>query len=111
MYGKEVVEHVDKSRYIQKYLNMKRGKGSCTSSTYKPRLRSFACFVYKKFAKVEFDPFIDDIKIGKHDPYELLTDYSNYLQYEIEEEYRVKGDTVNERISTNHALLQVSCQS
>jgi integrase len=106
MYGPQVLEYADKSTYIQKFLNMKRGKGTDTTGTYKSRLRSFANFVYKQFPKTEFDAVIDRIKAGKLDPYEVLTDYSNFLQYDIDPEYRVKGNTVNERVSTTMRFLR-----
>lgn len=106
MYGPKVLEYVDRSEYIKKFLNMKRGKGTDTSGTYKSRLRSFGNFIFRKYRKAGLDAVIDQIKEGKRDPYEVLSEFSIFLQYEIDEEYRVKGNTVNERVSTAMRFLR-----
>ena len=49
-----------------------------TGMTYKTRMQSFAQFVYRRYNKTPVDDFLEQIKAGKYDPYDILTEYSGF---------------------------------
>jgi hypothetical protein len=43
-------------------------------------MQSFAQFVYRRYNKTPVDDFLKQIKAGKYDPYDILTEYSGFLR-------------------------------
>jgi hypothetical protein len=43
-------------------------------------MQSFAQFVYRRYNKTPVDDFLKQIKAGKYDPYDILTEYSGSLK-------------------------------
>ena len=47
---------------------------------YETTLHSFAQFVYRRYYKTPVDEFLEHIKAGECDPYDILTEYSGFLK-------------------------------
>lgn len=109
MYGDGVLEFCDVSQYMSAFLQKKKAKGKGTHDSYKSRLRSFAKFIVEKYPGISLDAFIDEIKAGKRDPYDVLGAFSYHLQFEIDERFRVDNNTVNKRVNTAKLFLR-SCK-
>ena len=66
------VQHCETSKTITKYIEAKMIQDKNTGTTYKTRIQSFAQFVYRRYNKTPVDNFLEQIKAGKYDPYDIL---------------------------------------
>lgn len=82
LYTPAEIEHCESSETIAKYINAKIIQSKNTGMTYKTRMQSFAQFVYRRYSKTPVDEFLEQIKAGKYDPYDILTEYSGFLRNE-----------------------------
>jgi len=83
VYTPAEIEHCESSKTITKYIDAKTIQSKNTGISYKTRLlQSFAQFVYRRYNKTPVDDFLDHIKAGKYDPYDILTEYSGFLKNE-----------------------------
>jgi integrase len=106
LYGKDSVEHFKRSKYIQKFLAKKAVKNPNTATTYKSYLMNFANFVFVKYKPKEVDDFIEEIKKGEHDPYEILSQLSQYLT--LESNGRFSSNSINFMVVTSRKFLRQS---
>jgi len=74
------IEHCETSKTIVKYIEAKTIQDKNTAITYKTTMQSFAQFVYRRYNKTPVDDFLKQIKAGKYDPYDILTEYSGFLR-------------------------------
>jgi len=81
-YGEEGIEYCESSVLIKKYVQRKEVESATSAATYKGKLWRFALFVYTHYDKVPFDSFMEQIREGKQDPYDVLADYASYLKKE-----------------------------
>ena len=63
-------------------------------------MQSFAQFVYKRYNKTPVDDFLEKIKAGKHDPYDVLTEYSGFLRNERPNENKLTANVIRARVKT-----------
>nr|MDQ4018072.1 hypothetical protein [Thermoproteota archaeon] len=82
LYTLAEIEHCETSKTITKYIEAKMIQDKNTGMTYKTRMQSFAQFVYRRYNKTPVDDFLEQIKAGKYDPYDILTEYSGFLRNE-----------------------------
>ena len=82
LYTLAEVRHCETSKTIMKYIEAKTIQDKNTGITYKTQMQSFAQFVYRRYDKTLVDNFLEQIKAGKHDPYDILTEYSGFLRNE-----------------------------
>jgi integrase len=82
LYTPAEIEHCESSRTIAKYINAKMIQAKNTGISYKTRMQSFAQFVYRHYNKTPVDDFLEQIKAGGYDPYDVLTEYSSFLKTE-----------------------------
>ena len=54
-----------------KYINAKTIQSKNSGMTYKARIQSFAQFVYRHYNKTPIDDFLEHIRAGKYDPYDI----------------------------------------
>ena len=71
-----------------------------TGMTYKTRMQSFAQFVYRRYNKTPVDDFLEQIKAGKYDPYDILTEYSGFLRNERPNESKLTANVIRARVKT-----------
>jgi hypothetical protein len=82
LYTPAEIEHCETSKTIVKYIDAKTVQDKNTGITYKTQMQSFAQFVYRRYDKIPVDNFLEQIKAGKYDPYDILTEYSGFLRNE-----------------------------
>jgi integrase len=80
-YGVDVLTYIDSSKVLKSYLIRKATSNKRSAKTYKSRLMKFGYYICKLAGKkVSLDGFLDDVKEGKHNPYDLLAEYALFLQ-------------------------------
>jgi integrase len=82
LYTPVEIEHCESSRTIAKYVNAKTIQAKSTGISYKTRMQSFAQFVFRYHNKTPVDDFLEQVKAGEYDPYDILTEYSGFLKSE-----------------------------
>ena len=82
LYTPEEIEHCETSKTITKYIEAKTIQDKNTGITYKTQMQSFAQFVYRRYNKTPVDNFLEQIRAGKYDPYDILTEYAGFLRNE-----------------------------
>jgi integrase len=82
LYTPAEIEHCETSKTIMKYIDAKTIQDKNTGITYKTQMQSFAQFVYRRYNKTPVDNFLEQIKAGKYDPYDILTEYAGFLRNE-----------------------------
>jgi hypothetical protein len=73
VYTPAEIEHCETSKTIVKYVEAKTIQDKNTGIIYKTKMQSFAQFVYRRHNKTPVDDFLEQIKAGKYDPYDILT--------------------------------------
>jgi integrase len=100
LYTLAEIEHCETSKTIMKYIEAKTIQDRNTGMTYKTRMQSFAQFVYKRYNKTPVDDFLVQIKAGKYDPYDILTEYSGFLRNERSNENKLTANVIRARVKT-----------
>jgi integrase len=100
LYSLQEIEHCETSKTIVKYIEAKTIQDKNTGMTYKTRMQSFAQFVYKRYDKTLVDDFLEQIKAGKYDPYDILTEYSGFLRNERPSESKLTANVIRARVKT-----------
>ena len=80
LYTDEELAHFERSMSIRKYLAKKCTASQITATNYKTRLVAFCQFIFQHHSKKEVDAFVDEVKAGKHDPYDVLSEFASFLQ-------------------------------
>jgi integrase len=94
------IEHCETSKTIVKYVEAKTIQDKNTGITYKTKMQSFAQFVYRRHNKTPVDDFLEQIKAGKYDPYDILTEYSGFLRNERPTENKLTANVIRARVKT-----------
>jgi integrase len=100
LYSLPEIEHCETSKTIMKYIEAKTIQDKNTGMTYKTRMQSFAQFVYKRYDKTLVDDFLEQIKAGRYDPYDILTEYSGFLRNERPSESKLTANVIRARVKT-----------
>lgn len=100
LYTLAEIEHCETSKTITKYIDAKTIQDQNTGMTYKTQMQSFAQFVYRRYNKTPVDDFLEQIKAGKYDPYDILTEYSGFLRNERSNENKLTADAIRARVKT-----------
>ena len=100
LYSLPEIEHCETSKTITKYIEAKTIQDKNTGTTYKARMQSFAQFVYKRYNKTPVDDFLEQIKAGKNDPYDILTEFSGFLRNERPNESKLTANVMRARVKT-----------
>jgi integrase len=100
LYTLAEIEHCETSKTIMKYIEAKMIQDKNTGMTYKTRMQSFAQFVYRRYNKTPVDDFLEQIKAGKYDPYDILTEYSGFLKNERPSESKLTANVIRARVKT-----------
>ncbi len=66
--------------------------------TYKTRMQSFAQFIYRRYNKTPVEEILEQIKAGKYDPYDILTEYSGFLRNERPTENKLTANVIRARV-------------
>jgi hypothetical protein len=98
VYTPAEIEHCETSKTIMKYVEAKTIQDKNTWITYKTRMQSFAQFVYRHHNKTPVDDFLEQIKAGKYDPYDILTEYSGFLRNERPNENKLTANVIRARV-------------
>jgi len=93
--GQEAVDYIHSSRTLEKYIQKKALRSQSSALTYKTRLTMLGYFIFKRVGKTtSMDKFIEEMKEGHVNPYDLLSDYALFLKKEMkvkDEDLRQKG--------------------
>jgi integrase len=101
LYTLAEVRHCEISKTIMKYIEAKTIQDKNTGMTYKTRMQSFAQFVYRRYNKTPVDDFLEQIRAGKYDPYDILTEYSGFLRNERPNtESKLTANVIRARVKT-----------
>jgi integrase len=100
LYTPEEIEHCETSKTIMKYIEAKTIQDKNTGITYKTQMQSFAQFVYRRYDKTPVDDFLEQIRAGKYDPYDILTEYSGFLRNERLPESKLTANVIRFRVKT-----------
>jgi integrase len=100
MYSPAEIEHCENSETITKYINAKTIQAKNTGISYKTRLQSFAQFVYRRYNKTPVDNFLEQIKGGEYDPYDILTEYSGFLKNGRPNENKLSANVIRTLVKT-----------
>jgi integrase len=100
LYTPAEIEHCETSKTILKYIEAKTIQDKNTGITYKTQMQSFAQFVYRRHNKTPVDNFLKQIKAGKYDPYDILTEYSGFLRNERLPESKLTANVIRFRVKT-----------
>ena len=100
VYTAAEIEHCETSKTIVKYVEAKTIQDKNTGITYKTKMQSFAQFVYRRHNKTPVDDFLEQIKTGKYDPYDILTEYSGFLRNERPTENKLTANVIRARVKT-----------
>ena len=84
-----------------KYIEAKTIQDKNTGMTYRTRMQSFAQFVYRRYNKTPVDDFLKQIRAGKYDPFDILTEYSGFLRNERPNtESKLTANVIRARVKT-----------
>jgi integrase len=102
LYTPAEIEHCETSKTVMKYIDAKTIQDENTGMTYKTKMQSFAQFVYRRYDKTPVDNFLEQIKAGKYDPYDILTEYSGFLRIEKRPntENKLTANVIRARVKT-----------
>jgi integrase len=101
LYTPAEIEHCETSKTITKYIDAKTIQDKNTGITYKTQIQSFAQFVYRRYNKIPVDKFLEQIKAGKYDPYDILTEYAGFLRNERRpNESKLTANVIRFRVKT-----------
>ena len=101
LYTLAEITHCETSTTITKYIEAKTIQDKNTGITYKTRMQSFAQFVYRHYNKTPVDNFLEQIKAGKYDSYDILTEYSGFLRNERPTtESKLTANVIRARVKT-----------
>lgn len=101
LYTPAEIEHCETSKTIMKYIEAKTIQDKNTGITYKTQMQSFAQFVYRRYNKTPVDNFLEQIKAGKYDPYDILTEYAGFLRNERPpNESKLTANVIRFRVKT-----------
>jgi integrase len=100
LYTPAEIEQCENSKTIMKYINAKTIQAKNTGISYKTRLQSFAQFVYRRYNKTPVDNFLEQIKGGEYDPYDILTEYSGFLKNGRPNENKLSANVIRTLVKT-----------
>jgi hypothetical protein len=81
-YTEESKAHFKRSKYTDKYLSRKATASLNSPKTYATHLAAFAFYIYKRKGQ-EVDAFIDSIKAGQNDAYNILAEFAGKIGHTI----------------------------
>jgi integrase len=106
MYSPAEIEHCENSETITKYINAKTIQAKNTGKSYKTRMQSFAQFVYRGYDKIPVDDFLERVKAGEYDPYDILTEYSGFLKNGRQNDNKLTSNVIRACVKTVRKFLR-----
>src|SRR5207247_7845322 len=94
LYTPEEDAHFERSKLVQKFIQRRKSASPKTAVNYRSRIRNFVQFVYRQYSKIEPDEFINEIKAGKHDVYDILADFGAWLVSERTGQSEIRARSV-----------------
>ena len=80
IYTADEIGHYQRSKTIQRFVAGKTAQSRATGKSYRSRLANLGQFIFRKHGKCEIDDAVLDMKSGKLEPYEFLTEFVIYLK-------------------------------
>ena len=108
LYTPEEDAHFERSKLVQKFIQRRKSASPKTAVNYRSRIRNFVQFVYRQYSKIEPDEFINEIKAGKHDVYDILADFGAWLVSERTGQSEIRARSVKAIVITVKKFLRVS---
>ncbi|SRR5215203_1190763 len=106
LYTPAEIEHCENSETITKYINAKTIQAKNTGESYKTRIQSFAQFVYRRYNKRPVDDFLEHIKAGEYDSYDILTEYAGFLKNGRPNENKLTANVIRALVKTVRKFLR-----
>jgi integrase len=106
LYTPAEIEQCENSKTIMKYINAKTIQAKNTGKSYKTRIQSFAQFVYRRYNKRPVDDFLEHIKAGEYDPYDILTEYAGFLKNGRPNENKLTANVIRALVKTVRKFLR-----
>ena len=75
-YTDDSLQHYLRSQNIKKFLTRKGTASPTSAKTYATHFKALAFYVFKMHPGLEVDTFIDNLRTGKNDPYDILADFA-----------------------------------
>jgi integrase len=107
-YTEESKAHFKRSKYIRKYLSRKATASLTSSKTYATHLAAFAFYIYKEQKGQQVDAFIDSIKAGQRDPYDILAEFASFLRESRTGRYALGANHIIQMVKTARKCLRMS---
>lgn len=107
-YTDDSLQHYLKSQYIKKFLSRKGTASPTSAKTYATHLKSFAFYIYKVHPSVEVDAFIDEIRTGKQDPYDILADFAKFLRESRTEKHKLGANHVVQMVKSAKRCMRMN---
>ncbi len=108
LYTNDEIAYLERSKSAQKYISRKAIASEGTAKHYKTQVAAFASFVFHTRNKKELDAFVDEIKTGKHNPYDVLADFAAYLKKERTGDKKIKANTLSKMVRVCKRFLKFS---
>ncbi len=100
--NKRISKHNNiRSELIQKYIKSASIRNENTAIQYQSRLLTFEKFIEKTY-RIDTDIFIQKLKNGEYDPYDILNEYCLFLQ----NNYNLSSITFRDKIITVKTFLE-----
>jgi integrase len=109
IYSDEEIAHFERSKTVQRIVKRKGTASSETARAYSTRIATFAQYVFQQHGKKELDDFIEELKNGNHDPYEILADFALFLQISRKDKpYKLSTNVQRVIVNTAKRFLRFS---
>jgi integrase len=106
-YTEESKVHFKRSRYLHKYMSRKATASQTSARTYATHLAAFAFYIFKEKGQ-EVDAFIESIKTGKDDPYDILAEFASFLQESRSGKHALGANHIIQMVKTARKCLRMS---
>jgi len=108
LYTANEVAHFERSKYAKKYVDRKATASPSTASTYRTHTAALAQFIYRTQEQAELDDFVDSIKAGKHNPYDVLADFAAFITRERTGDKKIKPNSLRVMVKVAKRFLKFS---
>ena len=107
LYTDEDIKHFENSKLIAKFIERKAAASIKTAGAYKTALLALSSFLRKQYGQA-VDAFIEDMKNGKQDPYDVLSGFAAYLVNSRTKDQKVSANTVRQFVILSKKFARVS---
>ncbi len=107
-YTKQSLKHYRQSQYIRKYLARKGTASASSASSYSTHLTAFAFFIFKRYDQQDVDEFLDSIKSGQYDPYDILAEFASFLRATRTGKIALGANHISTMVKTAKKMFRLS---